>query len=64
MIEIIGQVKKEATCAYCGAVLSYQHEDIEYEEVSYDRIYYYIVCPQCGDRVYVPKPPERNKNTE
>ena len=64
MIEIIGQVKKEVTCEYCGSVLNYLNEDVEREEISYNRIYYYIVCPQCGDKVYVPKPPERNRNTE
>lgn len=55
MIELIGQ-----SCEYCGAVFTYQNEDVRYEE----RSYYYVLCPQCGDSVYVSKPKEIKPITE
>lgn len=58
MIEIIkAGTKKKITCHECGAVLSYEDEDIKTETNPQDRWNpdkQYIVCPQC-DSVIVLK---------
>ena len=56
MIEIIRPgTKNQVECNYCGALLSYQKEDIqESEQIYAQRVsfsYKYIVCPQCNSEV-------------
>lgn len=52
MIEIIkAGTKKKITCHECGAVLSYEDEDVKTERNPQDRWNpdkQYIVCPQCN----------------
>ena len=52
---------KEAQCPKCGAILSYdENEDVEkgfskelsnFSSEFFNRMYLYIVCPQCGNKI-------------
>lgn len=64
MIEILKKgTKKQVTCKNCGAVLSYEREDVEYPKQQYAMGYgdYYrfpifsgtIKCPQCEHKIDV-----------
>lgn len=64
MIQIIKEgMTKQVTCKNCGAVLSYNKEDIKYPEQQYTIGYggYYVIpmqrgtitCPQCNYRIDV-----------
>lgn len=54
MIEIIEEgTKSKIRCNFCGALLSYQKNDIE-EGIRYRPIYGYkkfILCPQCSNEI-------------
>lgn len=51
-----GEVTKEATCGYCGAVLAYTSDDVEtirlynllHIQVGEDK---YITCPDCNNKI-------------
>ena len=56
MIEIIQQgTKNRVKCTFCGALLSYQKEDIKEKEcyTNQRESYFlkYIICPQCGQMI-------------
>lgn len=56
MIKILREGnKRQVECEECGALLSYQQEDIKKEEYSLSQTasYYekYIVCPQCKNKI-------------
>lgn len=56
MVEIIKPgTKNRIECKYCGALLSYQKDDIKDEEVYFNQLVFntrkYIVCPQCQNKI-------------
>lgn len=56
MIEIIERgAKKRTTCNYCGALLSYEPQDIKQGEHHFGPMDYqfekYIECPQCKNKI-------------
>ena len=64
MIKIIEPGTRTVTiCKYCGCKFSYEKEDIKLEngpsmEVELRPVRYkleYVVCPQCGKKLYITK---------
>ena len=56
MIEIIERGnKKRITCKHCGAVLSYEPEDVKEEEHHFGpmdfKLEKFINCPQCQTKI-------------
>lgn len=56
MIQILKPgTKNRIECNYCGALLSYDKEDIKHEEMHFGPMDFaiknYIVCPQCKTKV-------------
>lgn len=43
----------ELTCERCGCVFAYGKEDVKSTTVEYNYIYYFVVCPTCGERIEV-----------
>jgi rubredoxin len=48
-------LKKTINCNYCGALLSYEKEDIKNETIETTRFtslsFSYITCPQCQGQI-------------
>ena len=43
--------KKKVECANCGALLQYEKEDIQEQEIGLNGYYEYIICPECKYRI-------------
>ncbi len=53
-MEIIkhGKTYKQVICTYCDAKIGYSIADIQkYGEVFGKGFFYYIECPECGNRI-------------
>ena len=54
MIKIIEWVTKTiGECGNCGCRFSYENEDIERENGPVQYKSEYVVCPQCGKKLYI-----------
>lgn len=58
MIKVLkhGDITKKVKCGHCGAVLSYEDEDVEIRKTDFDysratSITTYIVCPDCDREI-------------
>ena len=45
--------KKKVECDKCGALLEYEKEDIQEQQIGFNAFYEYIVCPECKYRIGV-----------
>lgn len=50
-------IELECTCDVCGCVFAYNKEDVDN---SVGCLYpdYWVICPSCGEKIYVGKFPE------
>jgi len=56
LIEIDKSKEKQVTHAKCGAVIGYFQKEVqkgEYQDMGGSGYWFYIICPNCGEKVEV-----------
>ena len=56
MIQVLREgTRNRIECDYCGALLAYDKEDIQKEEIHWGPSYYkitrFLFCPQCKNKI-------------
>ena len=48
MIKVLKKgTKRKIECNNCGALLQYEKEDIQEQQIALNAYYEYIICPEC-----------------
>lgn len=52
MIKVLREgTKRKIECNNCGALLQYEKEDIQEQQITLNAYYEYIICPECKYRI-------------
>ena len=53
MVEKIGEEIRCVKCDNCNSLLTYDNTDIQSDQFSHSLQRRFIVCPECGKRIYL-----------